>query len=186
MPDVPVLESARLRLRPPRQSDAPRIVPLADEREVAANTLTMPHPYSEVDAREWIERCRRNAATGEEIAFVVETRDTAELVGACGIGINQTHRLGEVGYFIGRPYWNRGYCSEAVRTMLDWGVTALAIDKLIARVFTGNAGSSAVVRKLGMEQEGLLRRHLVKWGERRDVEQWGMLVSEYQEKGRLQ
>lgn len=181
MPDIPVLETARLRLRPPRESDVPQIVPLAGDREIAVHTLTMPHPYSEQDARDWIERCRKNAESGDEVAFVITMRDTEELVGACGIGIDRTHNLGEIGYFIGRRYWNRGYCHEAVRTMLEWAVGRLEVAKFIARVFAGNEASSRVVEKLGMEQEGLFRKHLVKWGERRDVEQWGMLVDEYRE-----
>lgn len=111
-------------------------------------------------------------------------RDTGELIGCCGIDLVEAHRSGEVGYWIGKPYWNHGYASEALARLIDWALSEVGVEKIIGRVFAGNSPSSRVLEKVGMQKEGFLRKHLVRWGKRRDIEQWGLLAEEWVDRGK--
>lgn len=176
------LETLRLRLRPLLKTDLPQLVTYAGDREVAANTLTIPHPYEESDAIAFLVRAQRVPADGSEFIFAIAERASDVLVGTCGISVDETHRYGEIGYWIGRSLWNRGYGAEAVGALINWAFSYLDLDKIIGRVFRGNLASSRVLEKIGMEREAILRQHLVKWGERRDVEQWGVLREDWQQR----
>lgn len=177
------LETERLRLRPLEEADIPEIVGLAGDRDIAEGALTIPHPYSESDAREFFEKARERWSSGEGVTFAIVLRESGELLGCCGIDLIESHRSGEVGYWIGKPYWNRGYASEALRRLIGWAFSTVGLEKIIARVFDGNRASSRVLEKTGMRQEGFMRKHLVKWGERKDVELWGLLAEEWEHEG---
>lgn len=159
--------------------DVPQLVILAGDREIAANTLTIPHPYDESHAGEFLSRSRNPPGDGTELIFAIAELASDLLVGTCGVELNETHRLGEIGYWIGRPYWKRGYASEAVGKLIEWSFASLELDKIVARVFCGNVSSSRLLETLGLEREGILRKHLLKWGERRDIEQWGLLREQW-------
>lgn len=172
---VPVLKTARLTLRPLTLGDAPRVQRLAGAREVALNTLTIPHPYPDGAAEEWI----RQRTTGEisELAFAI---DDGELAGVIGLHLKREHDMAEMGYWIGLPYWGRGYATEAGREVMRYGFEELGLNKIYAGYFTRNAASGSVLRKLGMRLEGTWRQHYKKWGEYVDVAFMAILKSEWQ------
>ncbi|MDX1582802.1 MAG: GNAT family protein [Thermoanaerobaculia bacterium] len=173
------LETDRLILRSLTESDVTRMTELAGDWDIAARTLSLPHPYDEADAREFLERARERQNSGEGATFGIVERTSGRFIGCCGIELVKIHRCGELGYWIGKPYWNRGFASEAVGRLISWSFSTLGIEKITARVFDGNHASSRVLKKVGMEREGYMKKHLVKWGERRDVEQWGLLAEEW-------
>lgn len=176
-----VIEAERIRLRVADERDIDRLVELANDRDVAAGTLRIPHPYAESDARAFLERASRDDEASSEVIFVIAQLTSNQLMGTCGINVDRVNRSGEIGYWIGTPYRGRGYVHEAVTLLLDLSVFDLGIEKIWARVFTGNPRSSRVLERLGFQREGLLRSHLIKWDERRDLEQWGLLAEEWKE-----
>ncbi|HEX9985868.1 MAG TPA: GNAT family N-acetyltransferase [Thermoanaerobaculia bacterium] len=173
----PTLRTTRLTLRPFEQDDAPAVTRLAGDREIALNTATIPHPYPEGEAERWISRHQEGFDAGSEVTFAVFYGD--ELVGAVGLAINRDDDNAEIGYWIGVPYWGRGYASEASEAVLHYGFEELALNKIYARFFTRNPASGRVMQKLGMELEGRFRRHHKKWGEYLDTEQYGLLREEW-------
>ncbi|HYC60995.1 MAG TPA: GNAT family protein [Thermoanaerobaculia bacterium] len=86
--------------------------------------------------------------------------------------------VGEIGYWIGVPYWGRGYASDAARTIVRYGFEQCGLDRVFACHFTRNAASGRVLQKARMQYEGTLRRHLVKWDERIDLAFYGSLREE--------
>jgi RimJ/RimL family protein N-acetyltransferase len=105
---IPVLETARLRLRAPRRGDVKAIVRLAGDRRVAENTARVPHPYTAGDAEEFIAAVNRQDG---EASFMITL--AGEPVGACGVEPRDSGA--EIGYWLGMPFWGRGYATEAVR-----------------------------------------------------------------------
>lgn len=177
--EVGSLDSERLRLRALSERDIPRIVVLASDRQVAEGTLRIPHPYEESHAREFVERGRRSSPSAPELVFGIEERETDLLIGGCGVRIDPLHRNGEIGYWLGRAYWGRGLVSEAVGELIRWCFEDGGLDKLVALTFSWNVASARVLEKASFRREGALREHLIKWGRRQDVEQWGLLASEW-------
>jgi ribosomal-protein-alanine N-acetyltransferase len=175
----PTLETPRLRLRPFTTADAPDVQRLVGDREVAATTLTIPHPYPDGAAEEWIASHPAAYAEESRASFAITERETGALVGAIGLHVTSAHGRAELGYWIGKPFWGRGYATEAGRAMLRFGFETLGLNKVHAAVFLRNPASDRVIRKLGMQWEGRLRQHDLKWGVYEDIDVYAVLASEW-------
>lgn len=178
MSSQPTLTTERLLLRPFTLADAPEVQRLAGEREIAATTAAIPHPYPDGAAEAWIETHAGRFAQGEGAAFAVTRRADSALLGVVGLEINAEMQRAELGYWIGKPYWNQGYGSEAAAAVVRFALTDLGLRRVFARHFSGNPASGRVMQKIGMRHEGTLRRHAVKWGEVHDLEMYGLLAGE--------
>jgi [ribosomal protein S5]-alanine N-acetyltransferase len=171
----PTLETARLILRPYAVSDIPDLLPLIGTREVAATTLRIPHPYTEVDAKEFIAAVQ----PGDEVRRAVILRSSNRLIGGIGLRVNEPHSNAELGYWLGVPYWGQGYATEAAREMLRYGFQQLGLHRIFASHFEGNTASGRILQKLGMRHEGCQRQHIRKWNRFLDLELYGLLRDEW-------
>ncbi len=173
-PERPTLRTRRLVLRPFVPSDAPRVCELAGAREVAENTLSIPHPYSLDDARAFIGLHEPAFRSGEMVVFAITTPGDG-IVGAVGLKLEDGTGIAELGYWVGVPYWGRGYATEAAAAVLDYGFETLALRRIRARSFSRNPASSRVLEKIGMRHEGRLRSGIHKSGELLDAEIYAVL-----------
>lgn len=176
----PELTTERLRLRAFRPADADRVTALAGEREIARNTLNVPHPYERRDAEEWIAAHRGQMERREAATFAITLLGEPVVIGAVGLILDAGNDAAELGYWIGKPYWGRGYASEAARAVVAWGFRELELNRIHASHFPRNPASGAVLRKIGMRHEGRLREHVKKWGEYLDLERYGILRREFE------
>lgn len=177
--ELPTLESTRLVLRPFTLADARELQRLVGEREIADTTLNIPHPYEDGMAEAWIDTHQSAFEARETVTLAVELRATGQLVGAIGMRLHLTNESAEIGYWVGRVYWGRGYCTEAARAMLDYAFHELRLNRVHAAHLTRNPASGRVMLKLGMTREGRQRQHVKKWGVFEDIEKYGILRSEY-------
>jgi RimJ/RimL family protein N-acetyltransferase len=173
------LQTARLLLRPFVLADAPDVQRLAGERDVADTTFNIPHPYLDGMAEQWIVTHRELFGRGELANFAIVLRTTDTLVGAIGLRINALDRNAELGYWIGRPFWNMGYGTEAARAVVAYGLGPLGLRRIHARHLARNPSSGRVMQKVGMRPEGCLRQHVMKWGVLEDLVLYGILQDEY-------
>ena len=139
-------------------------------------TLRIPHPYEDGMAEAWIAEIAE--ARGERVVFAVTTESDG-LIGAAGLDLEPAHRRAELGYWIGVPYWNRGFATEAARAVVDHGFRDLHLHRIYATVFPRNPASGRVLEKIGMTFEGRLRGHVRKWDVQEDVEYFGVLATEW-------
>jgi RimJ/RimL family protein N-acetyltransferase len=180
MSTQPELHTERLVLRPFCQSDAADVQRLAGDRAIAATTLSIPHPYENGMVEEWIESLARDYSEGNGVVFAVVQKESGQLIGAVGLVIKQDHQRGELGYWIGKPYWGRGFCAEAARGIVGYGFMDLELNRIQAMHMAHNPVSGRVMEKLGMQQEGHLHQHVKKWGVFEDLVAYGILKTEYQ------
>jgi RimJ/RimL family protein N-acetyltransferase len=89
-----------------------------------------------------------------------------------------------MGYWIGKPFWNNGYCTEAARAVVEYGFGPLGLERIYANYLARNPASGRVLHKLGMTEEGHLRRHRRKFGRYEDLIVCGLLKSEWQKVSR--
>ncbi len=166
----PDLVTDRLVLRMCRFEDAPRIAELAGAEEVARWTLLIPHPYRVADARAWIATHRRDLERGDAQQFAITLRTPTdggwpdEVIGMIGLRVQQKHARAELGYWIGMPYWGRGYATEAATAMIRHGFDTLGLRRIYAYHFAGNEASGRVLQKTGMKPEGVQIGHVIKNG----------------------
>lgn len=174
----PTIETARLVLRPFSPTDAPAVQQLAGAQEIAAATLNIPHPYEDGMAEAWISGHGQRWDRGEHAIFAV-TQGDAGLIGAIGLRIEAIHRRAELGYWIGVPYWGRGYATEAARAVIELGFGALGLHRIYATHLTRNQASGRVMQKVGMQWEGCRRQHVLKWDQFEDLAIYGVLQDQF-------
>ena len=179
MAGPPTLRTARLVLRPFEPTDAPRVTELVSAYEIADTTAAIPHPYVEPMADEWIRGQTAAYEAGENVTFAVTLAATGELIGAMGLRLEPDLRSAELGYWVGLPYWNHGYATEAAQAVIGHAFGAHDVDRVHATHFVRNPASGRVMAKTGMRQEGILRRSAMKWDRLEDVAHWSMLREEW-------
>ena len=175
----PRLQTERLLLRGFTLKDAPDVQRLVGEWEVARTLLSIPHPYEDGVAEEWISEHRTTFERGEGVNFAIVLRERGELCGACSLIINSRDANAELGYWIGVPYWGQGYATEAAREVVRYGFEELWLHRIYAAHFGRNPASGRVLGKIGMSYEGTRREHHRKWGDYEDRVEYGLLVSEW-------
>jgi ribosomal-protein-alanine N-acetyltransferase len=173
------LRTSRLLLRSLEEQDIPALMRLAGAREIAATTLNIPHPYSEDDARNFLAHGDEEFRAGRSAIFAITILTGGELCGAVVLTIAPMHCRAELGYWIGVPYWGRGFATEAASAVLAFGFEKLALHRIHAHHFAGNMASRRVLEKIGMRHEGHSREHIRKWDWVIDTENYGMLTTEF-------
>lgn len=172
----PTLETDRLVIRPFRDSDADTVQTLLQSRKIAANTSSIEHPYPEGAAALWIGTHAGCWARGDSVVFAITDKQQLEEVrGAIGLEIHARDENAELGYWVGEPWWGRGYATEAAKAVLEFGFSTLGLKKIYAHHHAKNPASGRVMQKIGMQQEGYMKCHVKKWGRFEDVIYYGVL-----------
>jgi len=184
MKEFPTLTTSRLVLRACTLADAPGIQRLAGDRDVASTTLRIPHPYEDGMAESWIATHQEIFDRGEEMSLGIVLRSAirsdSPTIGSIGLVFNLPHDNAEMGYWIGKPYWNQGYGTEAAGAIIRYAFEVLGLNRVYATHFKRNPASGRIMQKIGMTYEGSLRQHVRKWDKYEDMEYYGILKSEFE------
>jgi RimJ/RimL family protein N-acetyltransferase len=179
----PTLETDRLVLRPFEPGDAEDVQRLAGDRAIADTTLNIPHPYEDGMAEEWISRHRETFDEDEGLTLAVTSKDGGDLMGAISLmGINRRFSRAELGYWIGKPYWNNGFCTEAEQAVLKYGFEELGLNRIYASYFSRNLASGRVMAKLRMQYEGCLKQHIRRWDNYEDMVLYAILADDWKDR----
>ncbi|WP_263878934.1 GNAT family N-acetyltransferase [Paenibacillus sp. PSB04] len=103
----------------------------------------------------------------------------AYVIGAICIAFYQPFDHGELAYWIGKPYSNHGYCTEAAKGIVRYAFEEMRLNRVFARHFGKNPASGKVMAKVGMKYEGTLRQHAKKQGKYEDLVYYGLLKEEH-------
>jgi len=143
--------SERLFLRPAWPEDWHEIYSLINDREIVQNLATAPWPYSPEDAREFVSRSSQRQSFRPN--FIVTLPQAAGgMIGSAGLIDGERGEV-ELGYWIARDHWGKGFATEAVRAVLQVA-SALGHRKVIASHFSDNPASGRVLRKAGFRPTG--------------------------------
>lgn len=146
MTRIEPIATERLVLRAIDASDRSRLVELANNWRVAKNLSTMPFPYTSAAADEWVAKQPELWASGKTVNLAITIGDA--LIGGIGIGVRD-HDDWELGYWLGEPYWNRGYASEAAVGLRDYAFDVLQLSNIVASHYADNHASGRILAKLG-------------------------------------
>lgn len=153
--DVFRLETRRLWLRWPHAAEASALVELAGDWEVARMTAAIPHPYGPDDAAHFIRESRADNARGKALRLAVTLKNAARnVVGV--VGVEDDEGNPSLGYWLGRPFWGRGYASEAAQAVIDAFFRLTRAEELRALALEDNAASRGVLERLGFAEVGRL------------------------------
>jgi ribosomal-protein-alanine N-acetyltransferase len=176
---VAILFTERLILRQVEVSDAEQLELLINDFDVASTTLNIPYPYPKGSATAFIQHQHEAAQSGDGYAFAIINKENDAFMGSIGMNINQKHNRAELGYWLGKRYWNQGYVTEGVKRIIKYGFEELKLNKIHAGALTRNHASSSVITKSGMQYEGTFRQHFHKWDQYEDVVYYGILREDY-------
>ena len=152
MKTSPILHTERLILRSFTPEDAAELQRLINDPDMASTTDEIEYPYEDGTAEEWIQWCYEAFEKSERVNFAVTLRTDGTLIGKVGLTfrIHLPYRDAELGYWIGKPYWNRGYATEAAKAVVAYGFRERDIELIYAYYFKRNPASGRVLKKIGM------------------------------------
>lgn len=146
-----LLETERLLLRPPNAADISHFVPLIRDFDVAKNLSRVPHPYTEDDACAFIVATAQGWTSGDDLAFAILRKSDGAYIGAGGVHPKQNW---EIGYWLGKPYWGKGYATETAARLVAFGFEQKGADRLLGKWFHDNPASGRVLEKAGFTPAG--------------------------------
>lgn len=151
---------ATVTLEPIALKHADAVQRLASNPDVVATT-NLPEPYPDNGATEWIEYVRPRHEAGEEFAFAILNQDNT-LVGVVGL-VDVTDDDAELGFWIGKPFWGRGYATAAAREAVRFAFGTAGVEHVFARPLQRNDASQRVLEKLGFEARQVETHEHPKW-----------------------
>lgn len=181
MENFPVLKGNKIVLKEMHLHDAEAIYNLAKNENVSKYTLNIPYPYKMEDAVWWINNAKEKFKTKEQFTFGIFILDTEEFIGGIGLIVDQKNSKASIGYWVGEPFWNKGYTTEALKLILNFGFNDLQLNKLFAHHLVENTASGRVMQKAGMILEAELKEHNCKNGVFRDIKQYRLTRKEFQD-----
>ncbi|NKN36824.1 GNAT family N-acetyltransferase [Agrobacterium sp. a22-2] len=150
--DCPVLLSQRLVLRAPHTEDIDALAHLANNAAIATMVSRMPHPYTATDAADFVRRT--NIGEIGKCVYAITKAENGEFLGCCALEPHQHDEALELGYWLGQPYWNKGYGTEAAHALIDMAFRTREIDHIDARCRVTNIASRRVIQKCGFQFQG--------------------------------
>jgi [ribosomal protein S5]-alanine N-acetyltransferase len=154
-----VIETARLRLRPPVMEDAPVIFATWAQDPEVCRYVTWPPHRSVDDTRGFLRYCVDGWTKHGPFNWAIVLRENRRLVGTIELRPHD-HRV-EVGYLLARAYWGQGLMSEAVRVLVEWVLDQPDVHRVWAVCDVENLASAGVLEKAEMERDGRLRRSAI-------------------------
>jgi RimJ/RimL family protein N-acetyltransferase len=173
LPD-PQLRDDVVELRPWRLDDASTVVAACQDPEIPRWTM-VPTPYTEEDAREFLEHVTKELE--DQLNLAMTRVDDGSVIGSITIWIVK-QGVAEFGYWTVQEARGQGYTPRALRLFSRWALDELKLPRLQLGTIPGNTASERVAEKVGYSREGVLRSYLDQRGERRDVLMWSLLPGE--------
>jgi RimJ/RimL family protein N-acetyltransferase len=175
-----MIEGKKVRIRAIEKKDIDEIMKWVNDPEVKSNLL-MRYPVSQYQEERWIEAALATDNQRNK-TFALETKDGVYLG---GIGLHQIdweNSNAEVGIVIGKKeYWNKGYGTDAMMAMLNFGFNQMNLHRIYLRVFEFNQRGIRSYEKCGFKREGILRQDRYRQGQYYNTIMMGILKEEFQQ-----
>ena len=179
--NYPILFTERLMLSQPTVSDTEDLVfQMNSTSEISENTLTLPYPYQKQHADFWFQMAEYSFKKKEAFIFAIREKENQKLIGGIGLHLDVTNNKAEVGYWLGKSFWNKGYVTEALQRILKFGFEELQLNKIYASHFLHNPSSGRVLEKNGFIFEALLKEEIFKNGTYLDLRRFSIFKETFQ------
>ena len=163
-----------------RSEDIPFIVKYASNKNISDFTLNLPFPYDEKDAIFWINIANQGFKNGTKIIFGIRLKPKNVFIGGIGLTIESAFDRAEIGYWIAKPFWRKGYATEATKSVIEFGFNKLNLNRLTSSHLAKNPASGRVLEKSGLKKEGVLKEHILKNSEYHDLVIYGLTKNDFE------
>ena len=179
---IPKLSTDRLLLRKINAGDVSDIFEYSSVDEVSRYLLWYPHPSIEY-TKNYVGRVLDDYKNGRFYDWAIELSSgerIGKMIGTCGFtSFDLNNNCAEVGYVLNMDHWGRGYASEALTRVIQFGFEALMLHRIEARFIIGNDKSLAVMKKCGMQFEGIRRSSMIVKGRYTDIGVCSIISTDY-------
>lgn len=179
---LPTLKTERLLLRPLRVGDCFDMYDYAKRADVTKYLTWSPHDSVE-HTKEYLKYIVEHYRLGDFYDWAVVVANEDRMIGTCGFTrFYFQHDAAEIGYVLNPDYHGKGYATEAVTRVLDFGFDNLLLNRIEAKYMVGNDASRRVMEKCGMRFEGVRRGEMLVKGTYRDIGVCAVLRSDREKK----
>jgi RimJ/RimL family protein N-acetyltransferase len=148
----------KINLRTLHRSDAHSLYRHARNKEISRYTL-IPHPYRIEHSYKFIRDTHKWRRQGSTISFGIEQKETGNIIGMISLmRLDKVNHSGEVGYWLGKKFWGKGFTLEAIHLVCRYGFRDLKLHRIHARVLHPNLASAKLLEKAGFRLEGRHRQ----------------------------
>ncbi|MEW9121529.1 MAG: GNAT family protein [Thermotaleaceae bacterium] len=156
----PKIETEDLLLRKIELSDATRLLAIWSNKDVTKYMNIEPFENLE-QVKDMVELLNSLFEQREANRWAIVLKEKNCVIGTCGYnrGLKEEDFLGEIGYELDKAYWGKGYGTEALKAVIDYGFEQLELNRIEAMVMLENIQSTALLKRLGFKEEGILREH---------------------------
>jgi len=167
------LETDRLVLRAPSMVDAARMTGLAGDWEVAKYTANIPHPYPDGEAERWLRGAMTSLRTPSgSVAVAIAIKPDPRLAGIVSVTLDRSCRSAELGFWLGQPYWGKGFASEAIGRLAAFLRQRVKLAELHASALPANRGSVGVLKACGFQYDDMVSQEMPARGETAMLERY--------------
>lgn len=177
--DIPQLETDRLILRKMLVSDSYDMYEYSQRADVTKYLTWQPHPGRGY-TKNYLEYVSTRYESGDFFDWAVVEKASGRMIGTCGFTrFNLPSDSAEIGYVINPDFSGRGYATEAVRRVIDFGFNVLGLNRIEAKYMEGNKASHRVMEKVGMTYEGMHRSSMLVFGAYKNIGICSILKNEW-------
>jgi len=171
------IETERLILRDLENSDAAELAEQGNEKEINYFVWYIPHPFREQDAKKLIENRRKDYRKKRSIyELAIILKESGKLIGLVSLyNLDKENNRAKIGYWLGRDYRGKGYASETVKKMIEFGFKELNLNKLSAKALLENEKSNRLLEKLGFRMVGIKKKDKKNGNDYLDTAIWELL-----------
>lgn len=173
--DLPQLETQRTLLRKVRKEDEADMFDYCSDEEAARHTTWERHRTID-DTRQFIHYIMDSYENQRLSTWGIEDKATGKFIGTCDfINWNTRHARAEIGYALSKMFWGKGYMTEIVKKLIEFGFSKMELARVEAYCLPENIGSARVMEKAGMSFEGILRKRIFVKGKHRDLKLYAIV-----------
>ena len=179
MKGLPNLETHHFSLRKINEEDIPAIFDYGSNPNVSKQVSWETHQTT-ADTSVFVEMILEGYEQGTKALWGMELKSTGKLVGTIDfVTIQERHRKAEIGYVLSEDCWGKGYMTEAASRIIAYGFEELQLERIQARCFVENEGSSRVMEKVGMSFEGTMRNAMFAKGKFQNLNMYAIVFEDY-------
>lgn len=181
--NIPTFATERLLIREITDKDTDAIFSLYSN-EIVAGGMGITRLEQRTAAQQMIEYFNHSYKEKSMIRFGMVLPDSDTLIGTIGFqDIKWEYYLSEIGFDLNPEYHNKGYMTEALRPVIDYGFTKLQFQKLFALSYVENVAAHSVLEKCGFTKEGRLLQHTYNWCTKKftDMYAYGLIKNDWKE-----
>ncbi|GAB1420480.1 hypothetical protein MASR2M15_05780 [Anaerolineales bacterium] len=162
------LETKFLTLRPLALQDVDAIQNLAGRYEIASITMNIPYPYLSGMAVRWLSEVISLPPDSQQ-SFAICLKPSSELIGVIALHIDQKHERARISHWLSVDYWQTHFSAEAIKCLVAYGFHDLKLNRLYTQYFANDSYNARIYTDAGFITEGVLKQHVKKWGQFRDL-----------------